>query len=132
MKTVSKLILLAGLIGAPFALNAKSPEQAYVESFQGRSDMPVLISVVSPVITSRHAGRTVVVEFIVDGTGTPHNLVLRDETEVPAELAEPIVAALAKWRFAPLVRDGAGVAVRMAVPITIHAEFDPQGLIATR
>ncbi|MDP1581137.1 MAG: hypothetical protein Q8M02_12730 [Candidatus Didemnitutus sp.] len=132
MKTVSKLILLAGLIGAPFALNAKTPEQAYVESFQGRSDMPVPISVVSPVIAHRHAGRTIVVEFIVDGSGVPREIALRHGAEMPATLAEPIVTALAQWRFTPLVRAGAAVAVRMAVPITIHAELAPQGMIATR
>lgn len=132
MKTVSKLILLAGLFGAPFALLAKSSEQAYVESFQGRSDVPVPISVVSPQIQARYAGRTVVVEFIVDATGTPGSLKLRDGHKVPAELGAPILVALAQWRFAPLVRDGVGVSVPVAVPVTVVDRLDSSGMLATR
>ena len=71
MNTKSKLTLSLGLLLAPLALMAKSPEKAYVESYRGRTDIPTPISVVSPVVEFRHAGQQVVLEFVVDPKGKP-------------------------------------------------------------
>jgi len=48
MNTKSKITLSLGLLLAPFALMAKSPETTYVESYHGRTDIPVPVSVVTP------------------------------------------------------------------------------------
>jgi len=71
MNTKSKLALSLGLLVLPLALLAKSPETAYVESYHGRSDIPVPVSVVTPEVEPRFAGQQVTLEFVVDATGKP-------------------------------------------------------------
>jgi TonB family protein len=118
MKTVSKLILITGLLAAPLALSAKSLETAYVESFRGRTDMPVPIKVVSPTgVGSEYTGTSVSLAFIVDETGTPTNITVPEAT--PAELARTLTAAVAKWKFEPLVKDGKAAKSKVVLPMLI-------------
>ena len=117
-KSVLNVALILGVLAAPFAVSAKSVEQAYVESFKGRTDIPVPVEVVKPSVSSRYAGMTVEVEFLVDVSGKPVDLALR--ANAPAELADPVKSALAQWKFAP-ARTVAGepVAMKVCVPVKI-------------
>lgn len=119
MKTsVLKIALLLGTLAAPFALSAKSVEQAYIESYQGRSDIPVPLAVVKPAVSSRYAGQTVEVEFTVDTTGKPVALAVRNA--LPAELTTPVKDALSQWKFAPArTVTGEPVAMKVLIPVKI-------------
>lgn len=131
MKIVSALIVSTGLFTASFAFGAKSQEQAYIESFHGVAGIPVPVSVVKPNVSSEFSGRTVVLEFIVDATGTPRDIKARDRAQ-PSELVNPLVAAVAQWKFAPLAKDGAPVVAKVALPLVIVSDFDTSGLVAIR
>ena len=78
MNTISKLaaVLSFAALLSPLALSASpiSSDEAYVESYQGRSGIPVPISVVSP----SYQGTTGVVEvaFVVNEKGKPTNIAL--------------------------------------------------------
>lgn len=130
MKIVSALIVTTGLFSASFA-SAKNPEQAYIESFHGRGGTPVPVAVVQPKVPSGFSGATVLLEFTVDAAGTPVGIKSR-EAGVPAALLEPLVEAVAQWRFAPLTRDGVAVPARVILPVNIVSELEPAGLVATR
>ena len=130
MKTMHQMILATGLLTASFAFGAKNQEQVYVESYQGRADTPVPVTVVMPSVDDEHAGKTVVLEFTVDVTGAPTGIGVRGQH--PAELVKPLVAAVSQWKFAPLRRDGIAVPARVALPMTIVGPFDRVGLLANR
>jgi TonB family protein len=118
MKIKSKLTLSLGLLAAPLALMAMSPEKAYVESYRGRSDTPVPTSVIMPEVSAKFAGTKVVLEFVVDTTGKPTSI-----TSVTpganAELVSSVAEAVSQWKFAPAVVDGKPVARKVALPVTI-------------
>jgi TonB family protein len=118
MKIKSKLTLSLGLLAAPLALMAMSPEKAYVESYRGRSDTPVPTSVIMPEVSAKFAGTKVVLEFVVDTTGKPTSI-----TSVTpganAELVSSVTEAVSQWKFAPAVVDGKPVARKVALPVTI-------------
>jgi outer membrane biosynthesis protein TonB len=130
MKTVSKLILITGLLAAPLALSAKSLETAYVESFRGRSDMPVPTKVVTPRVASEYAGTSVSLAFIVDESGTPQDIIVPEAT--PAELAKTLTAALSKWKFEPLVRDGKAIRTKVVLPMLIVDDLDAAPKLAAK
>ena len=123
MNTKSKIVLSLGLLLAPLALLAKSSESAYVESYHGRTDIPVPISVVTPEVDARFAGQQVVLEFVVDPTGKPTQLASATPA-VDAELMASVVAAVEKWQFAPALTDGKPVARKVALPVKIVDRFD--------
>jgi len=118
MNTKSKIALSLGLILAPLALLAKSPEKIYVESYHGRSDIPVPISVVMPEVESKYVGQQVLLEFVVDTTGKP-TLLASATPGADAELVAPVLAAVEQWRFAPALEDGKPVARKVALPVMI-------------
>lgn len=117
MKNTTKLVLSLGLIAAPLALSAKSLEQTYLESYAGRTDMPVPLTVVKPVVPADYAGLTVELEFTIDATGRPGGITARNSAD--ADLVETLSRALAKWTFEPLRRDGRVVATRVVLPVRI-------------
>jgi TonB family protein len=121
-KSVLNAALILGVLAAPFALSAKSVEQAYIESFRGRTDIPVPVAVVKPSVSDRYAGAVVEVEFVVDVTGKPVDVSVRNPA--PAPLADPVLAAIAQWKFAP-ARTTAGepVAMKVRVPVRIVDDF---------
>ena len=123
MNTKSKIVLSLGLLLAPLALLAKSSETTYVESYHGRSDIPVPISVVMPEVESRFAGQQVVLEFVVDTTGTPAQIA-SVTPGADAELVSAVLAAVEKWQFAPALADGKPVARKVALPVKIVSRFD--------
>jgi hypothetical protein len=122
MNTKSKIALSLGLLLAPLALVAKSPEAEYVESYHGRTDIPVPVSVVMPEVASRFAGKQVVLEFVVDTTGKP-TLITSSSPGVDAELLASVKTAVAQWHFAPALVAGKPVARKVALPVNIVDEF---------
>jgi TonB family protein len=121
MNTKSKLALSLGLLLAPLALTAAdATEKAYVESYRSRADGPIPTSVIKPEVSSRFAGRQVVLEFVVDATGQPTDI--RSATPgAHAELVASVADAVARWKFSPALVDGKPVARKVALPVKIVA-----------
>lgn len=118
MNTKSKIALSLGLLLAPLALMAKSPETAYVESYHGRTDIPVPVSVVMPEVSSRFAGQQVVLEFVVDTAGRP-TLIASGSPSANSELVAAVLSAVEQWQFAPALADGKPVARKVVLPVNI-------------
>jgi hypothetical protein len=118
MNTTRKLMLVLSvvLLAAPMA-HALSLERTYIESYHGRSDIPVPIKVVSPDVDSAYAGTVVELVFTVDSMGAPQNIEVR--TPVDHELARVLTGAVRHWRFAPERRDGQAQAAKVVLPIRI-------------
>ncbi|MDI1337103.1 MAG: TonB family protein [Lacunisphaera sp.] len=131
MNTKSKLALSLGLLVVPLALVAKSPERAYVESYQGRSGTPVPVSVVTPEVATRFAGQLVMLEFVVDPTGKPTHLASATPG-ADAELVAAVAAAVAQWKFAPALVDGKPVARKVVLPVNIVDSLDNASRLAMR
>ncbi len=121
MNMKSKLALSLGLLAAPLALLAWSPEKAYVESYRARlGDSPVPASVVMPEVSTRFVGKQVTLEFVVDATGRPVSITSATPG-ANAELVASVAEAVAQWKFHPALVDGKPVARKVALPITIVA-----------
>jgi TonB family protein len=131
MNTKSKLVLSLGLLVAPLALLAKSPEKIYVESYLGRSGTPVPVSVVTPEVGPQFAGSQVMLEFVVDATGKPTQIV-SVTPGANAELVAAVSDAVAQWKFAPAQVDGKPVARKVVLPVTIVDSFDNASRVAMR
>ena len=123
MNTKSKITLSLGLLLAPFALMAKTPEAAYVESFHGRTDIPVPVSVVMPEVSSRFAGHEVKVEFVVDTAGKP-TLIASESPSADRELVAAVLNAVEQWQFAPALAEGKPVARKVVLPVRIVDDID--------
>ncbi len=123
MNTKSKLALSLGLLVAPLALVAKSPEKAYVESYLGSLGTPVPVSVVMPEVATRFAGQQVVLEFVVDPAGKP-TLIASATPGADVDLVAAVSAAVAQWRFAPARVDGRPVARKVMLPLDIVDSLD--------
>ena len=122
MNTKSKLVLSLGLLVAPLALLASTPEKTYVEAYRGRTDIPRPISVVTPSIDPEYAGQQVALEFVVDATGKP-TLIASRSPEASAELVAAVTAAVEQWKFAPALEAGLPVARKVVLPVTIVDTF---------
>jgi TonB family protein len=122
MNTKSKLALSLGLLAAPLALLAKTPEKAYVESYHGRTDIPAPISVVTPEVDPRFAGQQVTLEFVVDTTGKPTSIT-SVTPGLDAELVAQVTSAVEQWKFSPAKVNGTPVAKKVLLPVNI-VEFD--------
>jgi len=131
MNTKSKLALSLGLLAAPLALLATTPEKAYVESYQGRSGIPVPISVVTPEVESRFAGQQVVLQFVVDPAGLPTHIA-PVTSDGDTELVAAVTAAVAQWRFAPALVDGKPVARKVVLPVKIVEPFGNSNWLALK
>ena len=119
MKTTRKIMLVLSvvLLAAPLAHATMSPERAYIESYRGRTDMPVPIKVVTPDVAPEYAGATVELEFTVGPTGAPQNIEVR--TPVDHELARVLTKAVQYWRFDPEQHAGHSLAAKVVLPIRI-------------
>ena len=121
MNTKSKLTLSLGLLAAPLALLAWTPEKAYIESYRTRTDTPVPTSVISPEVSPKFVGSKVVLEFVVDLKGKPTSI-----TSVTpganAELVASVTEAVSQWTFSPALVDGKPVARKVALPVNIVAD----------
>ncbi len=123
MNTKSKLALSLGLLVAPLALVAKTPEKAYVESYHGRTDIPAPIAVVSPVVEPKFAGQVVTLQFVVDATGKPTSIT-SVTPGLDAELVAVVTSAVEQWKFSPAQVNGAPVARKVVLPVNIVDSFD--------
>ena len=131
MNTKSKLALSLGLLLVPLALVAKSLESAYVESYRGRTGIPVPLSVVMPKVESRFAGQQVTLEFVVDATGKP-TLFAPAAPGANAELVAAVVDAVSQWKFSPALVDGLPVARKVVLPVTIVDSLDRAARFAAK
>jgi len=132
MKTtrIVMLVLSVVLLAAPLTLAAMSPEQAYIESYRGRTNVPAPIKVVSPDVDSEYAGTTVELMFTVGPTGAPQDIEVR--TPVDRELARVLTDAVQHWRFAPEQREGHPLAAKVMLPIRIVDQATDDSRIAAR
>jgi hypothetical protein len=126
MKHVIKLILFTSFLVPAALFAAPAPEEAYVESFAGRTDVPVPISVVRPVIEPGHEGESVWLSFVVDADGVPREIAA--PVDADRSLVKQLAAAVAQWRFKPLTRDGAVVRTRVKLPFNIATPSAVAGL----
>ena len=131
MKTKSKLVLSLGLLAAPLALLAWSPEKAYVESYRLRSDTPVPTSVIMPEVSVRFAGTQVVLEFVVDPAGKPTSIT-SVTPGADAELVASVTDAVSQWKFIPAHVAGKAVARKVALPVNIVAHPDTATRFASK
>jgi len=131
MNTKSKLALSLGLLAAPLALMAWSPEKAYVESYRIRSETPVPTSVIMPEVSSKFAGTQVLLEFVVDPAGKPTSIT-SVTPGADAELVASVTAAVSQWKFLPAHVDGKPVARKVVLPVNIVANPDNASRVALK
>lgn len=118
MKAVNKLAVLFSLAAlSSLSAFAKSEEQAYLETCRKEPGVPVPVAVVKPSIGVEFAGLTVQLEFIVDATGKPADIVVKSNTDLA--LAAVVTDAVKQWRFKPAEANGVAVATKVALPIRI-------------
>jgi TonB family protein len=126
MNNVSKLvafILLTSLVGVSgLRANNKWVEREYVKSFQGRTDMPVPLKVVSPEAVSDIVGQ-VYVQFVVSETGRPTQIIIKACTD--HALVDSVLAAVSRWTFAPATIDGVPVPKTLILPVHFKTEQSP-------
>ena len=120
MNTKSKLTLSLGLLAAPLALMAWTPEKAYIESYRTRTDTPVPTSVISPEVSPKFVGSKVVLEFVVDLKGKPTSIT-SVTPGASAELVATVTDAVSQWKFSPALVDGKPVARKVSLPVNIVA-----------
>jgi hypothetical protein len=137
MNAKSKLILSLGLLALPLALWAKSSGSAYVDSYHGRTDIPVPISVVMPEVSAQYAGRQVTLVFVVDAKGQPGQIAaslpgtqVSCLPEFDAALVAAVTTAIKQWRFAPALVNGLPVAKKVALPLLIVDSLDANSRLA--
>jgi len=131
MNMKSKLALSLGLLAAPLALVAWSPEKAYVESYRSRTDTPVPTSVIMPEVSAKFAGKQVMLEFVVDTAGKPTSIT-SVTPGADAELVAEVTSAVSQWKFSPALVDGKPVARKVALPVNIVASFDTATRFASK
>jgi len=119
MKATHKLAVALGLgVLASFTAQAKTPEEAYLDSAQKGPGVPVPVSVVSPTnVSPDFAGTSVKIKFTVDTNGKPTDFAVVSSPD--AALAEVIASAVAKWRFTPAQKNGTPVATKVVLPVHI-------------
>ncbi len=122
MNMKSKLTLSLGLLAAPLALLAWSPEKAYVESYRNHAAVtPVPTSVIMPEVSSKFVGKKVVLEFVVDTAGKPTSIT-SSTPDASVELVASVTEAVSQWRFAPALVDGKPVPRKVSLPVNIVAD----------
>ena len=123
MKAVNKLAVLISL-GAllPFAVSAKTSEQAYLDASLKTPGVPVPVAVVSPSdVDAKYTGAKVELAFTVDAMGIPTDFSVISSPD--AVIAKVMMDAVSKWRFTPAQRNGIAVATKVVLPVKI-AETD--------
>ena len=125
MKAVNKLAIVFSL-GAllPFAASAKTLEESYIEHCRKGADVPVPVAVVTPSVSGDYIGTTVELEFVVDTTGKPIDLIVKSTPD--SAVAEAVADAVKQWRFTPAKLNGAAVATKVLLPVKI-VEPSPAG-----
>jgi TonB family protein len=107
-----------------FALGAVAPlafglttTQAYINSYSGRTDIPVPVKIVAPEADSSLAGVKVEVEFTVDATGKLQDVhVLSTTDDAFGALVRETVK---QWKFAPAKPNGTPVSMKVLLPVVV-------------
>jgi TonB family protein len=129
MKAVKKLAIVLSLGVLAASVSAGTNAQAYVESYAGVTDTPVPVKVVSPDITTVREAE-VMLEFVIDEAGMPQGITIAESND--KALAKAAVKAVAKWRFAPFIKDGETVAAKVRLPIVAALPNFPDARFAAK
>ena len=114
MNAVKKLALVLSIGALAGSAIAATSVKSYVESYEGRADVPTPIRVVAPDIVAA-PGAEAVVEFIVNKAGVPEAITVASSND--EKLAAAAVKAVAKWRFTPVMKNGETVETKVKLPV---------------
>jgi TonB family protein len=106
--TVLSCLLFTGLGVASVAAKPSAPDLPRPVSFVAPEDVP-----------SRFANTTVRVSMTLDENGRPSNI--RVLAPGSGYLERSVVAAVAQWRFTPMVKNGVPVTQDVILPLTLKA-----------
>ena len=120
MKRVSNLMLVL-IVGVFLAASASASvtEDSYINSYRGRTGIPVPVSVVSPEVGGEFSGTTVVMTFVVESDGMPRDI--EAVGKVDPELEYLIKDAVRDWVFKPAIVNGKAVATKVKLPFVIRS-----------
>lgn len=112
---IAAVLSLVSLL-SPLAAMAQlvNVEKAYVESYAGRTDIPVPLFVVAPPPQGETTG-LVELLFVVDQKGKPIDIAIKSSTD--QSLVGPARNALSQWKFAPALLNGEPVARKVVLPV---------------
>jgi TonB family protein len=120
MKNISTLVKIVSLLAigaaAPGAFGLTTTE-AYIESYQGRTDIPVPVKVVAPAADASMVGARVELEFVVDASGRPQNIQVVSATD--SDFGVSVSAAVKQWQFAPAKSHGTPVPMKVELPVLV-------------
>jgi protein TonB len=121
MKHISMLARLVSLLAlgaaAPLAFGLTTNE-AYIASYHGRTDIPVPVKVVAPIVDSSLVGEKVEVEFLVDANGEPKDIYLLSSTNTG--FGKAVRDAVSRWKFEPAKSNGTPVAMKVLLPVMVN------------
>jgi TonB family protein len=131
MKAASKFVVMlsVGMLSL-VAASAMTREQFYIESARQGTSIPVPISVVSPRVGPQYEGSTVELEFVVDATGKPTDIVVKSAWDYTVGLY--VTEAVSQWRFRPAELNGQPVAKKVQLPVMIVRENRTGDRVAAR
>jgi TonB family protein len=122
MKNVSMFAKIGSLLAlgavAPLAFGLTAT-QAYIDSYHGRTDIPVPVKVVAPSADPSLVGARVDVEFLVDAVGQPRDIRVLSATD--RDLGVLVRDAVRQWKFAPARPNGTPVPMRVQLPVLVVA-----------
>jgi TonB family protein len=120
MKHIRMIAAIVGLSAlgalAPLAFGLTT-SQAYIESYRGRSDIPVPVKVVAPDADPSLVGARVQVEFVVNAAGQPRDVHILSATD--SEFGRSVGEAIKQWRFAPAKANGKPVPMTVDLPVVV-------------
>ena len=122
---MNKISLLGSIVGlvvfgaaAPAAFGLTGTN-AYIESYRGRTDIPVPVKIVSPDADSSLVGAKVEVEFLVDAAGRPQNIQVIAATD--RDFGVSVCNAVKRWEFSPARPAGAPVPMKVMLPVVVSS-----------
>jgi TonB family protein len=114
MKTKS-LVLVAALVGSFFSASAFAITLTPQPAVKFEAPAP---SKVTPVqIPMRHEGDIVTLSMTVGANGKPRNVRVLNQSDQSEY--KHLLAAVAKWEFAPARKDGKAVSSRIELPLEV-------------
>lgn len=117
MKTVK--ILIIGLLTTVAAF-ASTSEEAYVKHAYKGENIPTVVKVISPIVDSEYADTKLTFEFVVNSSGLVESL--KTDSKADPKLVAVLSEAIAQWRFAPAIRDGKAVSVKVVLPVYVTSK----------
>jgi TonB family protein len=111
---IVSLLVIGATAPAAFGLTTT---QAYIESYRGRTDIPVPVKVVAPSADSSLVGAKVELEFVVDAAGRPQQIQVLSATD--SGFAVSVREAVRQWQFAPAKPHGTPVPMKVELPVLV-------------